>query len=237
MNAQGYFTVIPNNNKNAIIIKCDYTLTAEDDPQAGTSPETINVTGATAAIPAAYCKWAPNTMYTYIFKISQETNGTTGTGNDPAGLFPITFDAAVIDETESQQGTETIINSPSITTYQEGSVTDKGIEYKTGEDIVITVTDKNGNLQELNNTSTPSISTGYIAVYKLLDKKTEAELTVTSPTGSTETVNFGKVNEDTDQNSTKATFNPSNTGYYAIQYCSDGSKNPKVYKYKVIHVQ
>ena len=74
----------------------------------------------------------------------------------------------------------------------------------------------------------------------IADAKTEADLTVTAPSttsGHTEqSVTLGKVNETTDAKNNKATFTPSDAGYYAIQYCSDNSKKPVVYKYKVIKV-
>lgn len=65
MSDKGYFTVLPTPSATTaapIIIKCDYTLTADDQ-----SGETIEVTGATAAIPAAFSKWEVNTRYTYRF--------------------------------------------------------------------------------------------------------------------------------------------------------------------------
>lgn len=233
MNNKGYFTVIPNNNDKAIIIKCDYTLTSNDG-----SNETINVKGATAAIPAAYCKWEPNKMYTYIFKISQETNGTTGDPNNPEdkpGLFPITFDAVATAEENTTLGYETIINTPSITTYQAGSVTDNGIEYKAGTAIYITVTDDNGTLKsDLQNNTTNSA--GYINVYKVDNGTTEADLTVNAPSTSTVTVNLDKLNA-TDTDKTKATFTPEDAGYYAIQYCYKVESGTPVYKYKVIYVK
>ena len=227
----GYFTVIPNNNDKAIIIKCDYTLTSDDG-----SNETINVKGATAAIPAAYCKWEPNKMYTYIFKISQETNGTTGNpdDNDKPGLFPITFDATVIAETEAQQGTETIINAPSITTYQDGSVTANGIEYVINEKIDVTVTDnstgKDNVLNQQGNTN------GCLKVYFCGNSSlvTEADLQASGIKSTyAEITGEGKISVS----GTQATFTPENAGYYAIQYCSDDQKDPIVYKYKVIYVK
>lgn len=131
----GYFTVIPTNsltNAAPLLVKCDYTLTALDKDGA----ETINVKGATAAIPAAYTKWAPNTSYTYLFKISDNTNGTTGEEgtDDPEGLFPITFDAAVIEVVDgtAQVGTVTTVSTPSITVYQDGNVVKNGITYVAG---------------------------------------------------------------------------------------------------------
>ena len=231
--ANGYFTVLPTPSATKaapIIIKCDYTLTADDY-----SGETIKVTGATAAIPAAYSKWEPNTRYTYLFKISDNTNGTTGDPNnhdDPAGLYPITFNAVVTEMADKTQGTTTTVATPSITTYQEGSVTDNGIEYKSGKEIKVTVTDANGTAQTLSKDGS---AVGNVAVYKLSKERTEADLQI----------NNIKALELAPTNSKKVTlatnsftFTPDAEGYYAIQYlttAADGDK-PAAYTYKVVYV-
>lgn len=225
----GYFTVLPtpsDTEAKAIVIKCDYTLTCGD------TGETIKVTGATAAIPAAYSKWDVNTRYTYLFKISQNTNGTTGKpGENPEGLYPITFDAVVTEMTDKTQGTTTIVATPSITTYQEGSVNDNSIEYKSGKAIKVTVTNEKGEVQTLTTTGT---AVGNIAVYKLTGSINEAELQVKKPTGEPLT---GEVTDNT-----VFTFTPTEEGYYAIQYlttaattAADGNK-PAAYTYKVVYV-
>ena len=115
-------------------IKVDYTLKSED------SNEEINVTGATAIVPADYVRWAPNKAYSYVFKISDQTNGTTGTeGTDPAGLYPITFDAVVEDMSESTDYLTTV-SDLSITATQETQFAeaDKAV-FKTGEVIKVKV--------------------------------------------------------------------------------------------------
>lgn len=226
MDNNGYFTVLSTTETtpSALVIKCDFTLKAVD------TNEEIKVTGATAAIPAAYCNWEPNKMYTYIFKISQETNGTTGGSNGDPGLIPITFDATAV---ATDQGTETIVQTPSITTHQAGSVTDNGIEYKTNTPIDITVM-QDGGPKTLNQSTSPSITEGYIAVYKLTGEKTEAELTVTAPTGTTvEGLTLSPVGTDSNK---KASFTPDTDAYYAIQYCYSVTDSKPVYKYKVIKV-
>lgn len=225
----GYFTVLSTTaaTPSALTIKCDFTLESDDN-----SGEEIKVKGATAAIPAEYCKWGENKMYTYIFKISQETNGTTGRpGSDDPGLFPITFDATAV---ATDQGTETIVQTPSITTHQAGSVTDNGIEYKTGEKIEITVTDANGAPKE--NLNTTSGSEGYIAVYKYDSEITEAQLTVSAPTGTNNKQDL-KLSPETGTEKNKASFTPNAEGYYAIQYCYNVTEEKTVYKYKVIYVK
>ena len=222
----GYFTVLPTQVATAspILIKCDYQLTADDG-----FGETINVTGATAAIPAAFSKWEANTRYTYLFKISDNTNGTTGTpGTDPAGLFPITFAASVTETLDKPDGTITTVATPSITTHQAGSVTDKGIEYKTGTAIDVTVTNDKGEVQTLN---TDGSTVGSVAVYMFTDAITEAEIQVKGITGAT------AVRGTVDSNVLK--FTPDTEGYYAIRYLTqaeDGTK-PAAYTYKVVYVK
>lgn len=125
----GYFIVMPTPSATAatpLTLKCDYVLKSLDNV------DEIHVTGATATIPADYTKWAPNTAYTYLFKISDNTNGSTGDPDeDPAGLYPITFDAAVVNIAEQNVGTETTFSTPSITVYQNGDVVTNGITYNT----------------------------------------------------------------------------------------------------------
>lgn len=130
MSSTGYFIVMPTPSAieaAPLTLTCDYTLTALDNG------ETINVKGAKATIPADYTKWAANTAYTYIFKITDNTNGTTGDG--PEGLFPITFDAAIVNVEDATQevGTETTLSTTlSITVSQDGNVVDNGITYVAG---------------------------------------------------------------------------------------------------------
>lgn len=231
MSTTGYFTVLPTpstTDASPILIKCNYTLTSDD--QKG---ETIEVTGATAAIPAAYSKWEPNTRYTYLFKISDKTNGYTGTDPDKTGLYPITFDAVVMDE---KQGTITTVATPSITTYQKGSVVENGgIKYVAGKEIKVTVTDNtNGDIKTLSKGGS---SVGNVAVYKLTKERTEADLQINNikalelaPTNSKD-VTLAKDNKS-------FTFTPDKEGYYAIQYlttAADGDK-PAAYTYKVVYV-
>lgn len=83
--------ILPCENVGELTLKVDYTLVSIDG-----SGETITVKGATAKIASQYTNWSGNTSYTYIFKISDKTNGSTGTGDKPqVGLYPIEFDAVV----------------------------------------------------------------------------------------------------------------------------------------------
>lgn len=108
-----YTPVFPQEtNDKTLKLKIDYTLTA---PVTG---ETIKVVGATAEVPAEYLQWKPNYKYTYLFKISDNTNGDTGTpSTDPAGLYPITFDAVEVVAEDGQAEYITTVSEPSITTF------------------------------------------------------------------------------------------------------------------------
>lgn len=243
MSTNGYFTVLPTPTATTaapILIKCDYTLSADD-----ISGETIKVTGATAAIPAAYSKWDVNTRYTYLFKISQNTNGYTGDDPTKAGLYPITFNAAVKESTDAMQGTVTTVSTPSITTYQKSSVTNASVEYKTGEAIYATATDKDGKEYTLKTDGT----VGNVQVYKLSKERNEAELQVLAIVNAeikdeNKTQTIVPSTETTVGNVTLAankylSFTPTAEGFYAIQYLVQAAKGttPAVYAYKVVYVK
>lgn len=132
----GYQNVLPSEGAaSAITLRIDYKLTSVDG-----SKETINVKGATATVPAEYTEWKSGYAYTYIFKISQDTNGSTG--GDSTGLTAISFDAVVVDdEANGLQETITTVSDNSFTTYgyKDNKVTTNGNEYVNGTDIYATV--------------------------------------------------------------------------------------------------
>ena len=136
--------VLPNPaNVNALNVKMDFTLVSRD----GTG-ETIEMTGATAVIPAAYAMWLPNYKYTYLFKISDNTNAKTAA---ITGLYPITLDAVITDAVDGSQETITTVDDPSITTYAKGTMVTANNEYKTGANIYIVVDDGTTTITPENN--------------------------------------------------------------------------------------
>lgn len=130
-----YTTVYPfEANTNPMLVKVDYTLTADDG--AG---EVIHVLGANVVVPTQYVQWKSNFAYTYIFKIAPNTNGTTD--GTTQGLYPITFDAvAVAVADDKTQETITTFEDYSITTYANGSKVTVNDEYKAGKDIYVVKT-------------------------------------------------------------------------------------------------
>lgn len=138
-----------------LTLKVDYTLESIDG-----SGETIKVTGATAVVPEKYTNWEPNFAYTYIFKISDKTNGSTGGSTDPAGLYPITFDAIVTETETGKQETITTVDKNSITTYAKGEINN---EYKTSDNIYVSV----NNTTELHiNSGANDAKTTNVKLYK-----------------------------------------------------------------------
>lgn len=124
-------------NNKTLKLKLNYTLTAGD------TGETITVEDATAEIPAAYLQWKPNFKYTYIFKISDNTNGYTGPETSPAGLYPITFDAIEIVAENGEAEYITSISEPSITTIgvKDSKYSVGNTDYDAATDVYATVMD------------------------------------------------------------------------------------------------
>ncbi len=103
-----YTSVYPMEDNGANLkLKVDFTLTSAVG-------EPITVKNATAEVPAAYLKWKPGYAYTYIFKISDQTNATIGS---LTGLYPITFDAvAIADGTGKEEQISTMGEKVNIVT-------------------------------------------------------------------------------------------------------------------------
>lgn len=184
--ANNYYVVyLPNEGGTNLNLRVNYTLESIDG-----SGEEITVKGATAQVPGIYTTWKPGFAYTYLFKISDKTNGYTGVydptkpddttvNSDPAGLYPITFDAVVenAEDNDATQETITLVSTPSITTYQKGSNVVNNNEYlaATGP-IFVTVND--GTTE-----STPDLANGALqtltdkaALYTIPAGKTEADV-------------------------------------------------------------
>lgn len=242
--------VLPNPaNTNALNLKMDFTLVSRD----GTG-ETINMTGATAVIPAAYAQWKPNYKYTYLFKISDNTNAQSGS---ITGLYPITLDAVITDAQDGSQETITTVSNPSITTYAKASAVTTNNEYKANSNIYVVV-DKSSTVQTLtvgtnaklytatieegaaqsiteetvknalaNGTQTP---TGPWTVTDALGKK----LVVTTASVPTLTATTEIAADDSPTGVAitvnGAKFTPSAAGYYVFEFTDTSDSNKKYYK-------
>lgn len=223
-----------------LTLRVDYTLESIDG-----SGEEIKVKGAKAVVPGTYTNWQPNFAYTYIFKISDKTNGTTGTGTDPAGLYPIVFDAVV---TEGIQNTITTVDDPSITIYAKGALSaeyDKGTNiYVSGRynDLkltncalyTVTATDMNiteasvanclvnGTKDETNNTWTIADGTKKLVVTAATGLSIVNDIDASdTPDGKVINSGYGF-----------AKFTAATAGTYAFEYTHDSKKYYKLIKIK-----
>lgn len=248
-----YNVVIPA-EVGALTLKVDYTLESIDG-----SGETIKVTGATAVVPEKYTNWEPNYAYTYIFKISDKTNGSTGTpGTNPAGLYPITFDAIVTETETGKQETITTVADNSITTYAKDAINE---EYKKDANIYVSVNNttalhiKNGEedttptnvaLYKATATGTQTITEATVAHClksgedvdgggKKLTNGDANVLTVTPADGLTIATQI-EAADAVDGNAISgnfAKFTPSTSGTYVFEFTDADSKK----YYKVIIVK
>ena len=244
MQESGYFPVMPTASgatNSPLVLKCDFTLTSTDG-----SGETIEIKGATAAIPANFSQWEVNHAYTYLFKISDKTAGTSGV------LYPIQFDAMIVDGKDNRDGFITTVSVPSITSYQFASpytnlendqVSEVGIKYVTGTPIYVTVQENTtGALKSLSALSTPE-AMGMIKVYYLgTNELTESDLQVNRPAEHatvkpvTEIPNTAwSLHGKSFESPYYMTFTANTAGYYAVEYVNTIS--PVSYAYKVIKVE
>jgi hypothetical protein len=180
-----YTAIMPNpDNKTNLTLKISYDLYSED------TGEKISVDYKTVEVPAAYCQWKSNYAYTYLFKITDKS----------AELYPITFDACVVESETGNQETITEVGEPSITTFavkDNKIVTDKD-EYEDGNTIyativegssLVTMTESNIKLYTVTATGTQIISEASVANCLANGTKNDA----TSPTTWTSTAGSGNV--------------------------------------------
>lgn len=74
--ASSYRPILPSeDNTLCLQMRVDYTLVSLDG-----KGEQIHVRDACVRVPIEYIKWKPNHSYTYLFKISDNSNGYTGVG-------------------------------------------------------------------------------------------------------------------------------------------------------------
>lgn len=136
-----YYAIPKDASTGGFTFHVSYELTS-------TTGERITVHNATVHVPADMCAWQSNKHYTYVFKITKNTNGSTDeepTINplDPevsgdAALLPIIFDNCTIEDWDQVDGGEYNIADAN-TKYYSISL-DKGSVVKGSTDKTITAT-------------------------------------------------------------------------------------------------
>lgn len=212
-----YISVLPNQDHTGNMV-----LSVDFDLYNTVTHETIHVEDAKAVVPQAYMTWNPNYAYTYLFKISDNTNGYTGPAASPRGLYPITFDAVTIENADVKEGTITTVATPSITTYQNGSVSTEGITYANANGLIYITVNTDGTLATLNASGTT------VKLYTVASGTTEADLMLASGYAKTEVTSGTDVMTVQTTNATVnsaeftanqyATFTPTANTTYAFYY-------------------
>ena len=110
-----------------------------------TTGEKITVTDATVHVPKDYCNWEANKHYTYIFRITKNSNGSTGTTTpkpeDPEvptvnALYPIVFDNCVVEDWATEDSEWNITDGNTALPYH--NITLDAYSVNAGTDIEIT---------------------------------------------------------------------------------------------------
>lgn len=110
-----------------------------------TTGEKIKVTDATVHVPKDYCNWVANKHYTYIFRITKNSNGSTGTTTpkptDPEvptvnALYPIVFDNCVVEDWATEDSEWNITDGNTAIPYH--NITLSKYSVKAGTPIQIT---------------------------------------------------------------------------------------------------
>lgn len=198
-----------------------------------TTGEKITVKDATVHVPSDYCEWKENTRYTYIFKITTNSNGTTGSETpkptDPSvptetALYPIVFDNCTVEEWQDNES-EWEITEAANTWYD--------VKLGDGEYSFNNTSAKPLHVKVLRTSKNPTDNPETLV--KVLTPKAD-DLSVTAPNGDAIIIDGGK---QSGFDSWKITGNvitvPAGaaTGKYTITYkASDkdvNDNNPKTY--------
>ena len=239
-----YTDILPNpSNAEDMTLQISYTLISED------TGEKIVVENKSVKVPHEYCQWKPNFAYTYLFKITDQS----------ADLYPITFDACVVENETGKQETITTVTAPSITTFATATsnnvttyVTEKN-EYAATNTIYATVLE-NGNIVELTTANTANINLYTVTsddetAYPITEASVANAVANSSVTGKIKTtsITIGDTNNDPkaeltnvvpteDGNTITLTsgkvlkWTPTGATTYAVEYTTNGKKYYKIVK-------
>lgn len=84
ISGEAWQSILPNaaNEKN-LVLRVDYDLIPLDGAANAADVAVIHVYNASAVVPYTWAQWKPNYAYTYVFKITDQTNGWTTPPFDP----------------------------------------------------------------------------------------------------------------------------------------------------------
>ena len=194
--------------KTGFTFHVSYKLIGED------TNEEIRVYNATVFVPATFCYWEAGKAYTYYFKITKNSNGSTDPDKDidpkdptpdtDKALYPIVFDGCSVDDWDAA------------TTYESDHViTDGTFNYylnlnkttvsKGASDADRTITVSNAHKVDFSSTSTPAAD-GDIKVYSGTSEASTSSVAPVTYDSSAKTFSI-KVESG------------ATTGEYSVMYC------------------
>lgn len=139
-----YYAIPKDASTGGFTFHVSYELTS-------TTGERITVNNATVWVPADKCNWQANKHYTYVFKITKNTNGTTDnpgtidpldpTVSGEAALRPIIFDNCTVEDWDIVDGGEHTIADAN-TKYYSISLDNYNVVKGTATDVVATLLER-----------------------------------------------------------------------------------------------
>ena len=182
-----YFVIPKQTGDNSgLTFHVTYELTA---PQTG---EKITVHNATVHVPAANCDWVAGKAYTYIFKITKNSNGSTDpskpinpaepTPDTDKALYPIVFDGCtVIDwDTAAANESEHEITNGTFNYYLTLSASTLS---KAAGATPITV-----NAYKKDGTTDTSVTDGELKIFDSSNTEKTTDFTITTSTSAAPTI-------------------------------------------------
>lgn len=148
------YYAIPKDVNTGAEYDCGFTFHVTYELTSNTG-ERIVVKDATVHVPANYCNWKSNTSYTYVFRITKNSNGTTGDPGtidptDPVqktedAFYPIVFDNCTIADYEQNDSEWNITDDASMTLYSVVLGT-TSVNSNSGASVAVTLKKKDGTV-------------------------------------------------------------------------------------------
>lgn len=201
------YYAIPKSSTTGSDYDCGFTFHVTYELISSTG-ERIKVNDATVHVPSDVCNWVSNTSYTYIFRITKNSNGTTDTPTtiDPTSpdvttedaLYPIVFDNCIVEDYKENNSDWTITDETNVTLYS----------------VVLTNTSINNKAQGTVNVA--------------LKKKDGTAVSIPAGTWSVTTENGGTTTLTVDNSNGTITVPASTSaGIYTVTYTLSASEKTK----------
>ena len=163
------------------------------------SDETIIVTDAKVFVPADQCNWESNKSYTYVFKITKNSNGTTDKKDpNPEGdltvdtdnaLYPIVFDGCTVVDYENAPDSDHVITDGTFNYYL--TLSASTLSKATGA-TPITV-----NAYKTDGTNNTFATDGELTITNASGDDKKSDFTITTSTSAAPTISTTTAANDT----------------------------------------